>query len=192
MKNLKLILNYLWQFIKFIFNLLKKKTAWIVILFLAWTWLIGWFFSNYKIVSPIKKFNLEFQWIWEKRQNTPVKTEKPQQEASGVQPVPEKVTPTPKKETFNSPKEAIYVYFGNDPVAYAVAKAESRLNCKVISKTDDYGLFQINKVHLWRFTNRNLDPLDCWDNSRIAAEIQAEQGWWPWSVYKSGRYLTFL
>ena len=96
----------------------------------------------------------------------------------------------PKK--INAPLEAIYVYFGDDVVAYAVALAESGLNCEKVSRTNDYGLFQINKVHLWRFKKQGLDPFNCWDNAKVAMQIQEEQGWKPWSAYKNGSYKKHL
>jgi len=88
---------------------------------------------------------------------------------------------------------AIYVYFGKDKVAQAIAQAESGLNCKRVSKEDDRGLFQINwHYHSWRFKKQKLNWSDCWANAKVASQIYKEQGWYPWSVYKNKSYLKFL
>ncbi|MGB9678306.1 MAG: transglycosylase SLT domain-containing protein, partial [Candidatus Ratteibacteria bacterium] len=85
--------------------------------------------------------------------------------------------------------EAIYIYFGKNEVAYAIAMAENGLDCTAVSKTNDHGLFQINAVHKGKFRG---DVYDCYENTRVAYEIYKKQGWRPWSAYENGRYLNFL
>jgi hypothetical protein len=111
-------------------------------------------------------------------------------------PAPTKVLEKPKIQTLNPVQEAIYTYFGNDKVAYAVARAEAGLTCHKVhynnNGTVDRGLFQINSIHDWRFAKFGGDPFNCYDNAKVAYEIQKEQGWSPWSVYNSGSYLAFI
>jgi hypothetical protein len=104
-----------------------------------------------------------------------------------------KITPPAPTKILSSSYKAIYIYFGDDPVAYAIAKAESGLNCSQISQTSDYGLYQIHlPLHQWRFDKFGGKWDNCWDNARVAKQIYDEQGWSPWTVWQSGVYLSFL
>ena len=60
----------------------------------------------------------------------------------------------------------------------------------------DYGLWQINSVHLGQkiaggvvTVERLLDPVE---NSRIAYAIWLDQSWTPWAAYGSGAYLAYV
>ena len=104
--------------------------------------------------------------------------------------------PTPfKKKT--PQEEALYIYFGTDPVAYAVAHAESGMMCNAVNRNKngsiDRGLFQINSIHNWRFDKFNGDPFNCVDNVKVAHQIYTEQnGFSAWVAFTNGSYLTFL
>lgn len=195
---------------------LKTKIIIIIFFILVGLYLIDKFFDNFTLVSPIKK--LEFQFIIQPRRNfntlksrlTPQKfdlqgagkekrylisenTETPQKTAKfGQILASSKTIETEEWTDERRAREAIYIYFGNDKVAYAIARAESGFNCKAVSHTGDYGLFQINKVHLWRFEKEGLDWSNCWDNAKVARQIYEEQGWYPWSVFQNKKYLQFI
>lgn len=93
--------------------------------------------------------------------------------------------------------ELIAKYFEpkDRPIATAIMLAESggRPLAKNINSnaTTDYGLFQINSVHIARVgdINKLLDPET---NVRVAAQIHAEQSWWPWVTYWNGSYKRHL
>jgi hypothetical protein len=88
-------------------------------------------------------------------------------------------------------EEKIRAKFGEFAViAIALANAESGFNCDAVSPTNDHGLFQINAVHFWRFKGKS--QYDCQANIDVAYEIFTEQGFNPWSAYKSGAYKRFL
>jgi hypothetical protein len=88
--------------------------------------------------------------------------------------------------------------FGKDAdMAVAIAKAESGLNEKSVSKPNrngsiDRGIFQINSVHLWRVGGDSSKLLDRDTNIAVAYEIFKEQNWIPWTVYRTGAYLKYL
>lgn len=82
--------------------------------------------------------------------------------------------------------------FGSDAsIAIAVAKSESGLKCDAIGDNgDSIGLFQINRVHFWRF---NKLAVDCEDNIRVAKEIYDEQGGFQaWTAFTNGSFRNFL
>lgn len=84
-------------------------------------------------------------------------------------------------------------YFGESwKTARAVCTAESGLNPSSISPTHDYGLCQINQVHRKRVGGDLQKLLDPETNIRVASDIWREQGFSPWSVFKSGKYRRFL
>jgi len=96
-------------------------------------------------------------------------------------------SPTPTK----SVEERICQKFKeNCQEAIAIAKAESGLRCNAISPTNDHGLFQINAVHFPKFKGK--DPYDCDANIEVAYEIYKRQGFYPWTVYRTGSYKRFL
>lgn len=64
--------------------------------------------------------------------------------------------------------------------ALNVSACESDWNPRARGAVGEYGLFQIHPVHLWRFDGRN--PLDPYENARVALEIFNESGGWgPWT-----------
>lgn len=69
-----------------------------------------------------------------------------------------------------------------------IAKAESGLRPDAINKnsngTFDLGVFQINDVHSKRISR--TDRMDFVKNIRFAWQLQTEQGFNPWVVYKKG------
>jgi hypothetical protein len=150
---------------------------------------INWFTDNYKLRTPVI-FQSPIVPITTIAPTPRVMPKKAVKTKSSI----DVVGKVQASETVINPaKEAIYIYFGNNPVAYAVARAESGYNCKAISKTSDYGLFQIHlPLHQWRFDKFGGSWDNCWDNARVAYEIQSEQGWNPWSVFTNGNYKLFL
>jgi len=167
---------------------LKTKILIFLILFLLFEYLNYKFWSNYTVQSPIL---IKFQSPIIKKNktsdnkqtnNTPLKSPKNGQILSVFGQVRE-------EKEFRPELEAIYIYFGKDITAYAIAMAESGLNCKITSKTNDYGLFQINKVHLAKFKE---DKFDCYENARVAKKIYDASGWNPWVVYSTGVYKNYL
>ena len=81
--------------------------------------------------------------------------------------------------------------------ALAVSQAENGTRqCDRESKPNrdgsiDYGLFQINSIHLSKgYTVSELK--DCYRNIEIAFEIYKQSGWHPWTVYKTGRWKKYL
>lgn len=187
---------------------MNLKTKIIITIFLLFTiiYLLDKFFDNYTFVSPVKK--LEFQWIIQKRTKTASKTfknparmllkqgEKDEIISTDISKKSRKIKALEpqsliyqnisddRESKIEWAKKAIYVYFGRDEMAYRIAQLESNFRCDVISKTKDYGLFQINEIHMWRFKKFNGNPLDCWDNAKVAYEIWKEQGWNAWTSYK--------
>jgi soluble lytic murein transglycosylase-like protein len=88
----------------------------------------------------------------------------------------------------------------------AIAMGESSLNARAHNNTgrdDSYGLFQINmknddplspnmgtkRLAQYGLTS-NEDLFDAATNVRVAAEMQRNSGFSPWSVYTSGKYRT--
>ena len=171
---------------------LKTKILIFLILFLLFEYLNYKFWSNYTVQSPIL---IKFQSPIIKKNktsdnkqtnNTPLKSPKNGQILSVFGQVRE-------EKEFRPELEAIYIYFGKDITAYAIAMAESGLNCKRKSNTSDYGLMQIHlPLHQWRFDKFSGKWDDCFDNVKVAHEIYKEQKWQPWSVYKNKRYLDYL
>jgi hypothetical protein len=167
---------------------LKTKILVFLFLFLIFEYLNYKFWSNYTVQSPIL---IKFQSPIIKKNktsdnkqtnNTPLKS--PKISVFGQ---------VREEKEFRPELEAIYIYFGKDITAYAIAMAESGLNCKRKSNTSDYGLMQIHlPLHQWRFDKFGGKWDDCFDNVKVAYEIYKEQKWQPWSVYKNKRYLDYL
>ena len=69
--------------------------------------------------------------------------------------------------------------------AVQVARCESGLNGFAISPGGgNWGLFQINRVHAGRVAAMGYSweqMRNSWENSVVAADIWAQQGWRPWS-----------
>jgi len=110
-----------WSFIKFVFNLLRKKTTWLVILFLAWTWLVSYFFSNYYLQVP---FIIKTRPLIEKRYKMPLKTEKPRRTQVVRSAKVVEVTPTPVKETSLIPFRKFLTPQGEKNREVVLAKAK--------------------------------------------------------------------
>jgi len=171
---------------------LKTKILIFLILFLLFEYLNYKFWSNYTVQSPIL---IKFQSPIIKKNktsdnkqtnNTPLKSPKNGQILSVFGQVRE-------EKEFRPELEAIYIYFGKDITAYAIAMAESGLNCKRVSKTNDYGLMQIHlPLHQWRFDKFSGKWDDCFDNVKVAYQIYKEQGFNPWVVYSTGVYKNYL
>jgi hypothetical protein len=167
---------------------LKTKILVFLLLFMIFEYLNYKFWSNYSIQSPII-IKLQIPIVKKKgvsddkqTKNTPLKSSKNGQNLSVFGEVRE-------EKEFRPELEAIYVYFGKDITAYAIALAESGLNCQRVSKTNDYGLFQINQVHLPKFKE---DKFNCWENARVARKIYDASGWNAWVVYSTGVYKNYL
>lgn len=67
-------------------------------------------------------------------------------------------------------------------LALAVAERESRFNPEAVSKTDDYGLMQINKVNFKWLREKGIEPLDYKGNIEAGVLILSE------AVKKHGDY----
>jgi hypothetical protein len=83
----------------------------------------------------------------------------------------------------------------NYKIARAIAKAESGMRCDAFNintnNTIDYGLYQINSIHWKRFGG--LEKLvTCEQQIKAAYELYKEQGWNPWVVYNTGRFIGEL
>ena len=190
---------------------LKTKIFIGIFIFLSFIYLLDKFFDNYTLVSPIK-INIKLQNPIQPRE----KFYKGKKQASNgvnlkvnnsfnqlnVEKNPRLSGHSTGKfhyiklyqddgldDNYRPELEAIYIFFGKDITAYAIAMAESGLNCESISQTKDYGLFQINEVHLPKFKE---DKFNCWENARVAYEIYKRQGWYPWVAYTNGSYKKHL
>jgi hypothetical protein len=167
---------------------LKTKILIFLILFFFFEYLNYKFWSVYSLQTPII---IKFQSpIIKRNEDYPYRqpTKKPQKTAKFGQILAFQHGVENRKE-FRPELEAIYIYFGKDITAYAIAMAESGLNCKRVSKTKDYGLFQINQVHLPKFKE---DKFDCYENARVAKKIYDASGWNAWVAYTNGSYLKYL
>jgi len=171
---------------------LKTKILIFLILFLLFEYLNYKFWSNYTVQTPII---IKLQPpIIKRNKGYPYRqpTKNPQKTAKFGQILASQHRVENRQE-FRPELEAIYIYFGKDITAYAIAMAESGLNCKRKSNTSDYGLMQIHlPLHQWRFDKFSGKWDDCFDNVKVAYEIYKEQKWQPWSVYKNKRYLDYL
>lgn len=67
-------------------------------------------------------------------------------------------------------------------LALAVAEQESRFNPDAVSKTDDYGLMQINKINFKWLREKGIEPLDYKGNIEAGVLILSE------AVKKHGDY----
>ena len=71
--------------------------------------------------------------------------------------------------------------------AIAVAACESgrdlsgRLDGNRATNGNNYGLFQINGIHAWRWPDFYEAWMDPVRNTQFAFEIWSESGWGPWS-----------
>jgi len=167
---------------------LKTKILVFLILFLIFEYLNYKFWSNYSIQSPII---IKFQSpiIKKKGVSNDKQPTKTSQERAKFGQILASYNKVENRKEFKPEMEAIYVYFGKDITAYAIALAESGLNCQRVSKTNDYGLFQINQVHLPKFKE---DKFNCWENARVARQIYDASGWNAWVVYSTGVYKNYL
>jgi len=146
------------------------------------------FWSNYSIQSPIlikiqsPIIKKKSGYPYRQTNNPPLKSSKNGQNLNVFGQERE-------EKEFRPELEAIYIHFGKDITAYAIALAESGLNCQRVSKTNDYGLFQINQVHLPKFKE---DKFNCWENARVAKKIYDASGWNAWVAYSTGVYKNHL
>lgn len=85
-------------------------------------------------------------------------------------------------------------YFGAEwKIAKAICMAESGLNPLAMSRTNDYGVCQINQVHRRRVGGDLTRLFDPETNIRVAADIRRDNGGFhPWTVYKKGIYKKYL
>lgn len=95
-------------------------------------------------------------------------------------------------------EEYICYVFGKDcTLALAVSQAENgtrqcdRYNQNT-NGTRDWGIFQVNEVHLKKPGWSLSDLTDCKKNVDRAFEIYEAQGFSPWVAYKNKSYLKFL
>jgi hypothetical protein len=107
------------------------------------------------------------------------------------EPAAKKIVPTPvvnKVNIKNMSKEEIKAYickvFENKCAeALIIANAESGFRANAISRTNDYGVFQLNcnwqKQRVGGDCRKFLDPIT---NINIAKQIYNEQGWNPWTT----------
>jgi len=171
---------------------LKTKILIFLILFLLFEYLNYKFWSNYTVQTPII---IKLQPpIIKRNEGYPYRqpTKKSQEKAKFGQILASQHRVENRQE-FRPELEAIYIYFGKDITAYAIAMAESGLNCKRVSKTNDYGLMQIHlPLHQWRFDKFSGKWDDCFDNVKVAYQIYKEQGFNPWVVYSTGVYKNYL
>jgi len=171
---------------------LKTKILIFLILFLLFEYLNYKFWTNYTIQTPII---IKFQSPIIKRNEgypyrQPTKTSQEKAKFGQILASQHRVE---NRQEFRPELEAIYIYFGKDITAYAIAMAESGLNCKRVSKTNDYGLMQIHlPLHQWRFDKFSGKWDDCFDNVKVAYQIYKEQGFNPWVVYSTGVYKNYL
>lgn len=90
--------------------------------------------------------------------------------------------------------------FGADvlAIAVAIAYAESGLNFSAVSKTDDYGLMQINKAAHPDLMTDAVMSSKAWanplTNAKMAFSVYKSAGssFKPWSTYTSGSYKSHL
>lgn len=88
-----------------------------------------------------------------------------------------------KKLSVEEIKKIICEVFSNCKEALIIAFHESNFNQEAISRTNDYGVFQLNCRWQGRrvggMCERFLDPIL---NIQIAHQIYMEQGWIPWTT----------
>ena len=75
--------------------------------------------------------------------------------------------------------------FPEDPhTAMRIVTCESNWNPNAVSRTDDHGLFQINRIHLQPGgVGYGMDPYDPKQNIQIARALYEQSGWYPWVCY---------
>lgn len=80
--------------------------------------------------------------------------------------------------------------------ALAIAKAESGLREEAFNVNSnssiDVGVFQINSTHFDRPGCSLKELVDAEKNVDCAFEIFSEQGWAPWTVYRSGAFKNHI
>ena len=128
----------------------------------------------------------------------------PQDTTEAVATVTAEVAEPPSTQKFN-PQDYIKEVFGSDAkIALAVARAESGIESKRGLKANrdgswDWGIFQINDY--WHCPKvgevRSSDDchrkfMDAKTNIDTAKQIFDDSGWFPWSVFKNGKYKEYL
>lgn len=73
--------------------------------------------------------------------------------------------------------------FPDAPIMIEIARCESGFR-NVPSKTGDFGVFQINQVHLHRLAELGLDRTKIEDNIKYARMLYDEKGTQPWYMSK--------
>jgi hypothetical protein len=127
----------------------------------------------------------------------------PKDNKNATQPILE---PSNQAQVVEKPEPSVSVpvgdmfdkYFGNQAnVMRAVCQAESGLNPLAISKPNknssiDYGICQINSIHLAKVGGDYTKLLDLETNLSVAKQILDDSGLNAWTTYKSGKYKQFL
>jgi soluble lytic murein transglycosylase-like protein len=102
------------------------------------------------------------------------------------------------------PVDLFVKYFGDKAdTIKAICTAESGLTANAISKpnrngTLDYGLCQVNSIHLWRVGGDYTRLLDAETNIRIARDIYNDRLKWDsdgfkaWTTYNHKKHLKYL
>lgn len=126
------------------------------------------------------------------------------QNISGTPPsveIPEPIPEPPKPKTLD---DLFTEYFGdNANTMKAICAAESGLTADAISKpnrngTLDYGLCQVNSIHLWRVAGDYTRLLDAETNIRISKDIYDDRLSWDddgfkaWTTYNHKKHLKYL
>ena len=172
---------------------MKKKIIIITIavVFGFYTWFIGWFFSNYRIRSPIEPVI-----------RTPVSDvtshilKNKRKTGTGAVFAQEKPT-----TTSNSIEDKIKATFPEEPeIMLAVAKGESGLRNEA-SSWCCHGILQIHEeVHKAKIPNEHNKTKEdriAWlrnpdNNLKIARILYDASGKGPWEAYTNGSYLQYL
>lgn len=113
------------------------------------------------------------------------------QEVYAQEPEPAYTDPT-ELMIFTKFSERFGEKVGHEAVAVSWAENGSRLcDRRNVNKDGswDIGIFQINTVHLKRFTLTQL--VGCESNVEVAMQIYSEQGWNPWVAYQNGNWKKY-
>lgn len=164
--------------------------AFVVLLAMFW----GLYFVNSWFNSHQFKFQIPVEFrkpIWVERRA--VKLHSHEAIAKTPEPAPEYANPV-EQMIYSKFAEKFGAEVGNLAVAVSWAENGTR-QCDRISKpnkngTTDFGLWQINTIHLKRF--KLADVIDCEKSTDIALQIYTEQGGFQaWVGYTSGAYKKY-
>ncbi len=109
---------------------------------------------------------------------------KPEQAVTAAAPV---ATPAPQAQGCNAYKHLLAQYDWNTQVMAAVMQAESSCNPNAVSPVNydgvrDYGIMQLHGQEIY-------DPAT---NIAHAYRLWTTQGYHAWSVFNSGKYLSYM